>query len=55
MSCGRASSLKNEVARNASGLLAKAGANVTYREIADLSHTYPREINAELLRWLNDT
>jgi len=26
---------------------------VTYREIDDLSHTYPREINAELLKWLN--
>jgi phospholipase/carboxylesterase len=25
---------------------------VTYREIADLSHTYPREVNAELLEWL---
>jgi phospholipase/carboxylesterase len=43
-----------EVARNASGLLAKAGAKVTYREIDDLSHTYPREINAWLLGWLND-
>jgi phospholipase/carboxylesterase len=30
-----------------------AGAEVSYREIDDLSHTYPREINAELLRWLN--
>jgi phospholipase/carboxylesterase len=43
-----------EVARQTSSLLAKAGADVTYREIDDLSHTYPREINAELLRWLND-
>jgi phospholipase/carboxylesterase len=43
-----------EVARNTSGLLAKAGAKVTYREIDDLSHTYPREINAWLLGWLND-
>src|SRR3569833_1317097 len=42
-----------EVARNASSLLAKAGAKVPYREIDDLSHTYPREVNAELLRWLN--
>src|SRR3954471_17910112 len=42
-----------EVARNTSSLLAKAGAKVTYREIDDLSHTYPREINAELLGWLN--
>jgi phospholipase/carboxylesterase len=44
-----------EVARHASGLLTRAGANVTYREIDDLSHTYPREINPQLLRWLNDT
>jgi phospholipase/carboxylesterase len=26
---------------------------VTYREIDDLSHCYPREINAEILQWLN--
>jgi phospholipase/carboxylesterase len=43
-----------EVARHTSGLLTRAGANVTYREIDDLSHTYPREINPELLRWLNN-
>ena len=33
--------------------LSAAGAEVTYREIDDLSHTYPREINAEMLRWLS--
>jgi len=27
-------------------------AEVTYRELADLSHCYPREINAEILNWL---
>jgi phospholipase/carboxylesterase len=43
-----------EVARHARALLARAGANVIYREIDDLSHTYPREINPELLRWLNE-
>ncbi|MGC2082595.1 MAG: phospholipase [Bradyrhizobium sp.] len=42
-----------EVARHARALLTKAGANVAYGEIDDLSHTYPREINPELLRWLN--
>ena len=26
---------------------------VTYREIPDLSHTYPREVNAELMGWLS--
>ncbi|WP_407178278.1 phospholipase [Bradyrhizobium sp. STM 3562] len=42
-----------EVARHARDALAAAGANVTYREIEDLSHCYPREVNAEILRWLN--
>jgi phospholipase/carboxylesterase len=42
-----------EVARHTRDALSAAGADVTYREIDDLSHTYPREINAELLRWLN--
>jgi phospholipase/carboxylesterase len=42
-----------QVARQTHGLLSAAGADVTYREIDDLSHTYPREINAELLKWLS--
>jgi phospholipase/carboxylesterase len=42
-----------QVARNTRDALYAAGANVTYREIDDLSHCYPREINAELLRWLD--
>jgi phospholipase/carboxylesterase len=42
-----------ETARHARDALSKAGANVTYREIDDLSHCYPREINAALLAWLN--
>jgi phospholipase/carboxylesterase len=25
---------------------------VTYRELDDLSHTYPREMNAPILNWL---
>jgi phospholipase/carboxylesterase len=33
--------------------LTGAGAHVTYREIDDLSHCYPREINPEMLTWLN--
>lgn len=41
-----------EVARQAHKALTAAGANVTYREIDDLSHTYPREINAPMLEWL---
>jgi phospholipase/carboxylesterase len=42
-----------QTARQTQGALSAAGADVTYREIDDLSHTYPREINAELLQWLN--
>src|SRR5438132_2503684 len=42
-----------QVARQTSQALSAAGAKVTYREIDDLSHTYPREMNAEILQWLN--
>jgi len=41
-----------ELARQARATLTAAGADVAYREIDDLSHAYPREINAELLAWL---
>ena len=41
-----------EVARHTRDALAKSGADVVYREIDDLSHCYPREVNVELLRWL---
>lgn len=41
-----------QVARQTRDALAAAGADVTYRELDDLSHTYPREINAEILNWL---
>jgi phospholipase/carboxylesterase len=44
-----------EVARQTQAALSAAGADVTYREIDDLSHCYPREINAEVLEWLNRT
>ena len=43
------------MAREAQQVLTTAGADVTYREIDDLSHTYPREINAALLAWLHLT
>lgn len=42
-----------EVARMARDALAAAGARVSYHEIADLSHTYPREQNALVLDWLS--
>jgi predicted esterase len=41
-----------ETAREARRALSAAGADVTYREIDDLSHCYPREANAGLLAWL---
>ena len=41
-----------QVARQTSELLSAAGAHVTYREIDDLSHCYPREINGAILDWL---
>jgi phospholipase/carboxylesterase len=42
-----------QVARHTGNLLSAAGADMTYREIDDLSHCYPREMNAEMLRWLS--
>lgn len=42
-----------QVARQTRQLLSAAGADVTYRELDDLSHTYPREMNAPVLAWLN--
>jgi phospholipase/carboxylesterase len=44
-----------EMAREARDALTAAGAEVTYREIADLSHAYPRELNREILAWLDRT
>src|SRR6187431_43356 len=43
-----------QVARQTSQALSAAGADVTYRELDDLSHCYPREMNAEILQWLGD-
>ena len=40
-----------ELARSAEQTLAAAGADVVYREIADLSHTYPRDENGHILDW----
>lgn len=39
------------MARGAQQALSAAGADVTYREIEDLSHTYPREMNAAIMAW----
>ena len=40
-----------EMAAMARRSLADAGADVIYREIADLSHTYPRDENGRILDW----
>ena len=42
-----------ELARAARDSLSEAGAALVYHEIPDLSHTYPREANDEILRWLS--
>lgn len=42
-----------QTARQTKDALAAAGADVTYRELDDLSHCYPREMNAPILKWLN--
>jgi phospholipase/carboxylesterase len=44
-----------QVARQTQLALSAAGADVTYREIDDLSHAYPREINPAILKWLGGT
>ncbi len=41
-----------QMARQARDVLAGAGADLTYREISDLSHTYPAEENDRILDWL---
>ncbi len=43
-----------DVARMARDALTAAGASVVYRELDDLSHTYPVEENARILDWLTD-
>jgi phospholipase/carboxylesterase len=40
-----------EVGRAANQALTMAGADVVFREIADLSHTYPRDENGAILDW----
>jgi phospholipase/carboxylesterase len=42
-----------ETARMARDRLREAGADLVYREIDDLSHTYPREENRRILEWLD--
>jgi phospholipase/carboxylesterase len=41
-----------QVARQTHVALSAAGADIVYRELDDLSHCYPDEINAPMLAWL---
>src|SRR5262249_31712716 len=41
-----------QAARWARDTLREAGARLVYRELADLSHTYPRDENGRILDWL---
>jgi phospholipase/carboxylesterase len=41
-----------QTARMSREALELAGARVVYREIGDLSHTYPRDENPRILDWL---
>ena len=41
------------LARLGRDALLRAGADVVYREIEDLSHTYPRDENARILAWFD--
>lgn len=40
-----------DIARTANEALRAAGAAVVYSEVADLSHTYPREENGKIMDW----
>jgi phospholipase/carboxylesterase len=41
------------LAQEAARVLEDAGAGLAYREIEDLSHTYPREENARIIEWFD--
>ena len=43
-----------DIAQTAEYAFSAAGANVFYREIADLAHTYPEDSNPELVDWFLD-
>jgi phospholipase/carboxylesterase len=44
-----------DMARNAERYFKASGASVIYREIADLSHTYPADLNSAILGWLSES
>ncbi len=39
--------------KNACQILKSYGANISFHEVRDLSHTYPREENDRILTWFN--
>ena len=39
-------------ARKTHQLLHAAGADITFREVPELSHTYPRQENKNILNWM---
>lgn len=41
------------LAREAARILERSGADLVYRELEDLSHTYPREQNAKIIEWFD--
>ncbi len=43
------------MAQMAAHALHAAGARVRYEEVDDLSHTYPTEMNLEIMRWFLET
>lgn len=43
------------VAREAERYFRAAGASVTFREVEDLSHTYPADLHGPILDWLDQT
>jgi phospholipase/carboxylesterase len=43
------------MARTAAEILRQAGADLVFREIDDLSHTYPREENDRILTWFDSS
>ncbi len=42
-----------DMARSETNLLRSAGAEVVFRELPDLSHAYPREMNREMIEWFD--
>lgn len=44
-----------DTARQTAQALASAGANVVWREIDDLAHVCPSEINVGILDWMSQT